>query len=240
MSYWNPWRGCKKYSEGCLHCYIHKGDVKRGIDTSNIVKTKDFYKPIEKNRNGEYKLKSGLVYVCFSSDFFIEEADEWRLDAWKMIKERKDCTFLFLTKRIERFYQCIPQDWTKDSYSNVIICCTVENQRTADIRLNIYKNLPLNHKIVTAQPLIERIEIEKYIDGFDEVIVGGESDKNGRLMDYDWVLSIRNQCINKNVSFTFRQCSTNFIKDGILYKINPFKLFSQAKQANIDYKASII
>lgn len=38
---WNPWRGCKKCSEGCLHCYIHKGDAKRNIDTESIIKTKD-------------------------------------------------------------------------------------------------------------------------------------------------------------------------------------------------------
>lgn len=42
MPMWNPWRGCKKCSEGCLHCYIHKGDAKRGVDTSMVVKTKDF------------------------------------------------------------------------------------------------------------------------------------------------------------------------------------------------------
>ena len=28
----------KKYSDGCLHCYIHKGDLKRNIDTNKIVK----------------------------------------------------------------------------------------------------------------------------------------------------------------------------------------------------------
>ena len=110
MSFWNPWRGCHRYSEGCLHCYIHKGDWKKHIDTNQIVKTKDFYKPIEKFKNGKYKMKSSLVYVCFSSDFFIEEADQWRDECWKMIKERQDCTFLFLTKRIERFYQCIPSN----------------------------------------------------------------------------------------------------------------------------------
>ena len=42
MAIWNPWRGCKKCSEGCLYCYIHKGDLKRGIDTSLILKTKDY------------------------------------------------------------------------------------------------------------------------------------------------------------------------------------------------------
>ena len=48
MSFWNPWRGCKRCSEGYLHCYIHKGDLKRGINTNDIVKTKDFYKPVER------------------------------------------------------------------------------------------------------------------------------------------------------------------------------------------------
>ena len=37
-----------------------------------------------------------------------------------MIKERSDCTFLFLTKRIERFSQCIPEDWA-DGYENVTL-----------------------------------------------------------------------------------------------------------------------
>lgn len=41
MTTWNPWRGCRKCSEGCLHCYIHKGDSKRGVNTGEIVKTKD-------------------------------------------------------------------------------------------------------------------------------------------------------------------------------------------------------
>ena len=66
---WNPWRGCKRYSEGCLHCYIHKGDLKRGVNTEEIVKTKDFYKPIERNKNGEYKMKPGLCYYAFKVIF---------------------------------------------------------------------------------------------------------------------------------------------------------------------------
>lgn len=111
MAMWSPWRGCRKCSDGCLHCYIHKGDLKRGIDTSKIVKTKDFTKPIEKLSNGNYKMKSGIVYLCFSSDFLIEEADNWRDDCFRMIKERQDCIFLFLTKRIDRFLECIPSDW---------------------------------------------------------------------------------------------------------------------------------
>lgn len=235
MALWNPWRGCKKISEGCQHCYIHKGDYRKGIDTSNIVKTKDFFKPVERLKNGSYKMKSGMVYLCFSTDFFIEEADNWRNDCWKMIKERNDCTFLFLTKRIHRFWECIPPDWGA-GYDNVVICCTVENQKNADYRLSIFSKLPIKHKCITAQPLLEGINIEKYLDGTELVVVGGESDKNARPLDYDWVLNIRSQCVNKNVSFQFRQLGTHFIKDGKQYKLQTKDLAKQAKAANINFK----
>lgn len=236
MAMWNPWRGCKKISEGCLHCYIHKGDAKRGVDTNLIVKTKDFEKPIERLKNGNYKVKPGIVYTCFSTDFLIDEADEWRNDCWKMIRERQDCTFLFLTKRIDRFLKCIPDDWG-DGYENVVVCCTIENQRNADYKLDIFSRLPIKHKCITAQPLLERIDIKKYLEDIELVVVGGESDYNARPLDYSWVLDIREQCIRKNVSFEFRQLGTNFIKDGKTYRLKTKDLCSQARKADINYSA---
>lgn len=227
----------QKCSDGCLHCYIHKGDSKRNVDTNEIVKTKDFYKPVEKLKNGNYKMKAALVYLCFSTDFLIEDADEWRIECWKMIKERQDCTFLFLTKRIDRFEKCIPADWN-DGYDNVVVCCTIENQKNVDYKLSIFKDLPIKHKCITAQPLLENIDIEKYLDNIELVIVGGESDQNARQLDYAWVLNIREQCIRKNVNFEFRQCGTNFVKDGKQYKLQTKELIKQAKLANIDYKKS--
>ena len=71
MAMWDPWRGCKKCSEGCLHCYIHKGDAKRGVNTGEIVKTDEFYKPAAQFKNGTPKMKAGLVYTCFSTDFLL-------------------------------------------------------------------------------------------------------------------------------------------------------------------------
>ena len=235
MSMWNPWRGCKKCSDGCKFCYIHKGDAKRGINTNEIIKTKDFNKPLEKLKNGNYKMKPGLVYLCFSTDFLIEEADLWRNECWNMIKQRPDLIFLFLTKRIDRFEKCIPEDW-KDGYDNVIVCCTIENQKNAYYKLSIFKKLPIKHKCITAQPLLEKIDIEKYLDDIELVVVGGESDYNARPLNYDWVIDIREQCVRKKVDFEFRQCGTHFIKDGKLYNLQVKDLTKQAKQANINYK----
>ena len=236
MPMWNPWRGCKKCSDGCLHCYIHKGDAKRGVDTGEIVRTKDFYKPIEKLKNGSCRMKAGLVYLCFSTDFLIEEADEWRGDCWAMIRERRDCRFLFLPKRIERLEACLPEDWG-EGYENVVVGCTVENQHNADRKLPLFQRLPIRHRCITAQPLLERVCMEPYLDGVELVVVGGESDRCARDFDYAWALDIREQCVRKNVSFAFRQCGTHFIKDGRRYTLQTKDLCSQARKAGIDYQA---
>lgn len=234
MAMWNPWRGCHKYSEGCKFCYIHKGDYKRKIDTNTIVKTDKFTAPIDKNKKGEYKIKSGqVVYLCFSSDFLLPDADAWRADCWQMIKERQDLHFIFLTKRIERFMDCLPEDWG-DGYDNVTVGCTIENQEMADLRLSIFSILPIKHKNVICQPLIEQVNIEKYLNDVELVVAGGESDYQARPLNYDWVLSLKSQCVNRNTHFQFRQCGTYFIKDGKEYKISVQQLCSQAKKAGID------
>ena len=228
MAMWEPWRGCHKISDGCSNCYIYKGDVKRGIDTSNIVKTSKFYLPIEKKSNGEYKIKKGsTVYTCFSSDFLLEEADLWRQECFKMIKERSDLFFIFLTKRIERFKIIIPADWGQ-GYDNVLVGCTVENQSMADERLRIFRDLPIKHKNIVCQPLLENINIEKYIESNMLVIVGGE------YGNFDWIMNLRNQCIRKKSSFELRQLGTNFVKDGVVYKLRYRDLSSQAKKANLN------
>ena len=118
-----------------------------------------------------------------------------------------------------------------------MVCCTVENQKNADYKLRIFKNLPIRHKCITAQPLIESIELEEYLDGIELVVVGGESDRDARPLDYAWVLDIREQCVRKGVSFEFRQCGTHFIKDGKLYKLQTKELCSQARKAGINYTA---
>lgn len=238
MAMWNPWMGCIKCSEGCKYCYIHKADFKRNINTNLIVKTKDFYKPIEKLKNGNYKMKPGLVYLCFSTDFLIEEADIWKKEIFSMIKERNDCNFLFLTKRIDRFLSVIPDDWG-NGYDNVIVCCTIENQKNADYKLGVFSKLPIKHKCITAQPLLEDINIEPYLCDIELVVVGGESDYNARPLNYDWVLNIREQCIRKNVKFEFRQCGTHFIKDDKMIYLKTRDLCKIAKSLNINYSPKV-
>ncbi len=210
---------------------------KNSVASSRCRKTSTFDLPVKLKRDGSYKVPSGsFVYTCFSSDFLLKDADEWRTECWRMIKKRSDCWFYFFTKRIDRLESLLPDDWG-DGYENVLIGCTVENQDRADYRLPIFKKLPVKHKSIIAAPLLEGINIAKYLDDtIDEVSVGGESGFNARPCCYDWILDIRQQCIEKNVPFRFHQTGANFVKDGRCYRIRREFQHSQADKANINFR----
>ena len=109
---WNLWHGCRKISEGCRHCYVYRRDSLYGKDSSVVARTAAFDLPVKRKRNGDYRVPSGeQVYTCFTSDFFLAEADEWRSEAWDMIRERSDLSFVIPTKRIDRFGVALPADW---------------------------------------------------------------------------------------------------------------------------------
>lgn len=235
MALWNPWHGCHKLSEGCRYCYVYRGDVKRGIDSTSVTQTKNFDLPIRKNRKGEYKIQGGTkVYTCFTSDFFHEDADKWREEAWSMIYERSDLHFLMITKRIDRFHLCLPENWG-EGYDNVTICCTVENQDRADYRMPIYLKAPIKHKIIICEPLLENINLSVYLgDDIEQVVAGGESGADARVCNYDWVLNLSDQCKSRNISFWFKQTGAKFIKNGQLYKINRKDQHPQARKAGLN------
>lgn len=235
---WNLWHGCYKYSRGCKHCYVYRGDAKRGVDSSLVTQTRSFDLPLRRKRNGDYKIPSGtLVYTCFTSDFFVADADEWREEAWKMIRQRSDLDFLMITKRIDRLMACLPPDWG-DRYDNVTICCTVEDQACADYRLPLYKAAPVKHKILICEPLLERINLRPYAIGewVEQVVAGGESGPEARECRYDWVLELRNECLENRVAFWFKQTGARFVKDGKLYHIRRQFQHSQARKAAINLK----
>ena len=235
MSLWNPWHGCKKLSPGCQNCYVYRIDAKYQRDASTVFKTRDFNLPLKKARNGSYKLTADeIVYTCFSSDFFLQEADDWRIEAWQMIDARRDLHFFIITKRIDRFAVNLPANWGM-GYPHVTICCTCENQDRAEYRLPIFLKLPIQHKSIICEPLLGAISLSGYLDSsIESVTVGGESGDEARVCDYQWVLELRRECLESQVPFHFKQTGSRFLKDGRLFNIKRKDQHSQAKKANID------
>ena len=238
----NPWHGCTKISPGCKYCYVYRQDEMYGSATQSSLcrKTGAFDLPIRKKRDGSYKIAPGkIVFTCFTSDFLLKDADPWREECWRMIKKRSDCYFYFFTKRIDRLAQCLPPDWGS-GYENVIIGCTVENQDRADFRLPIFLDLPIRHRSIIASPLLEALDLRAYLDPdkIEELSTGGESGVQARPCDYDWILSLRQQCVEKDIAFRFHQTGAHFYKDGKYYRIHRRDQLSQAAKANIDYRIS--
>lgn len=238
MPIWNPWHGCHKISAGCQNCYVYRRDQAVGRDAGIVAKTGDFDLPLKKTRQKEYKLRpeDGTVFTCMTSDFFLEEADEWRPECWRMMLRRSDLQFAIITKRIHRFMDCIPEDWG-DGYPNVSVYCTVENQQMADFRLPIYLGLPIRHKQICHEPMLGPICIEPYLATGEIacVLCGGESGPDARPCHYEWILSTREQCIRYGVPFHFKQTGAVFIKNGKTYHIERRLQQSQAAKAGLDY-----
>jgi protein gp37 len=235
VAVWNPWHGCHKISPGCKHCYVYRLDSRYEKDSSVVAKTGNFDLPVKKNRAREYKLSGGeTIYTCFTSDFFLEDADEWRPEAWRIMRQRPDLDFLIITKRIDRFHVNLPDDWG-NGYPNVAVCSTVENQDRADYRLPILLKEPIRHKMIICEPLLEPIDLMPYLGpSVEQVVAGGESGNEARLCKFEWVLQIREQCREKGIPFWFKQTGANFEKDGRVYRVPRKYQHSQARKAGID------
>ena len=234
---WSPWHGCTKISEGCAHCYMYYLDKIHGNKEGSIIyKTKNMRYPLMKKKDGTYKIKSGeQIRVCMSSDFFLSDADLWREEVWDIIRQRKDVVFFILTKRADRIKECLPKDWD-DGWENVFLNVTCENQKRADERIPILLSIPAKHKGIMCAPFLEPITIEKYLkeNQLEQVIVGGENYDGARPCNFEWVKSLRQECVKHNVKFCFIETGTKFIKDGKIYILKNKEL-----QAKMAYKSKM-
>ena len=233
---WNPWHGCKKYSEGCQNCYVYRRDERVGRDASVLSKNRSFELPLAQDRHGGKKIPAGsTVYVCMTGDFFMDHplVSVWRNEAWRIIRRRPDVAFTIITKRIVRFFDCIPPDW-HDGYDNVSLCCTMENQRACDERLPVFLTLPIKHKAIICEPLLTDIDFHGQLSGFTKVVAGGESGPQARVCRYEWILHIREQCLAADTPFYFKQTGALFSKDGKCYRVPRRFQHSQAQKAAIN------
>lgn len=233
---WNPWHGCHKHSAGCAHCYVYRMDAEHERDASVVRRTGAFDLPVRRARDGAYKVKPGeTLYTCFSSDFLVEEADAWRLEAWRMMRERPDVMFIFFTKRVERLADCLPPDWGA-GYPNVTIGATCENQDRADFRLPIFLSIPIARRWMICEPMLSEIDAEAHLEtgGIHGVVAGGESGAKARLCRFSWVLSLAEQCARAGVLFRFKQTGALFEKDGRAYAVPRARQMEQAARAGID------
>jgi len=194
----NFWVGCTKVSAGCKHCYMFAALKRYGKDPETVRRTsaKTFTAPLHWHAPGR-------IFTCSMSDFFHEDADDWRTDAWDVIRRTPQHTWIMLTKRPERIAAWLPPDWG-DGWPHVWLGVSIENRREQAQRLPILQQIPATQRVLSLEPLLEPLD-PLDLTGIAWVIVGGESSPDHRPMEHAWVWPIRDACQRADVAFFFKQ-----------------------------------
>src|SRR3989304_5402627 len=122
------------------------------------------------------------VFTCSISDFFIEEADTWRDEAWEIIRRTPHLTYQILTKRPERILDCLPDDWLAfDAFENVWLGTSCENQRFVDERIAELLAVPASVHFLSCEPLLGPINLIEWISPNQVQRIIAHSHRTGHL-----------------------------------------------------------
>ena len=157
------------------------------------------------------------IFTCSWADFFVEEADPWRPEAWEIIRKTPHLTYQILTKRPDRVRNCLPDFW--DELKNVWLGVTVEKQKHLD-RIAPIAQVKPTVLFISVEPMLEAISILHGVQGIlnndiinsahrviDWVICGGESGPGYREMETWWAANLKNQCELSRIPFFMKQIS---------------------------------
>ena len=164
-----------------------------------------------------FKLKNPtLIFTCSWSDFFIHDADEWREEAWEIIKATPQHTYQILTKRPGLMVAWAEKHgWPDNAWAGT----SVESQKYAP-RLDVLGRVPAKVRFVSYEPALGPVDFRAWVRPWEIdpiaievtqepiihwVIAGGESGPGYRRADPDWYRSVRDQCQEAGVPFFFKQ-----------------------------------
>jgi len=234
-STWNPWIGCTRVSAECDNCYALNAMTRYGHDAAAVKRTKTWSDPLRWNSEAARLERRRKVFACSWSDWFHADADQWREDAWMVVRCCQNLDFLILTKRPERIIECLPDDWPSmyfgyrnGGYLNAWLGVTVGHSDTLE-RIDELVRVPAAVRFVSCEPLLERISLGRWLwpdcpgtDAdceagrcdrsrplLDWVIIGCESGPRRRPCDLDWVLELVEQCRQAGVPVFVKQLSVN-------------------------------
>lgn len=199
---WNPVTGCTKVSSGCANCYAQTfAERFRGVANHPYEQGFDLRLwPSRLELPLSWK-KSKRIFVNSMSDLFHEDVpDKFILDVFDVMRRAHWHTFQILTKRADRLAKLNSKlDWT----NNIWMGTSVESEDYI-WRIHDLGFTDAHVKFLSIEPLLGPISVLPLND-VDWVIVGGESGPKSRPMLEEWVLEIRDQCLNADVPFFFKQ-----------------------------------
>ncbi|MFG2071705.1 DUF5131 family protein [Nonomuraea maritima] len=208
---WNPTTGCDRLSPGCDHCYAltlakrlkAMGAAKYQEDGDPRTSGPGFGVTLhEKTLTAPLRWRNPrLVFVNSMSDLFHAKVPaEFVRRVFKIMEETPQHTYQILTKRATRLARMAPSlPWP----ANVWIGVSVENNETKG-RIDSLRRVPASTRFISAEPLLGPLG-NVDLTHIDWLIAGGESGPQARPIEPNWVRDLRDQCLNQQVSFFFKQ-----------------------------------
>lgn len=221
---WNPTTGCDRVSEGCDHCYAltlakrlkAAGNPRYQVDGSPTTSGPGFGLTLHWDKIEEPLRwrRARLIFVNSMSDLFHPEVSDDFVDrVFDTMVRTPQHTYQILTKRPGRMASILRR-LRATPLPNVWLGTSVENQRWADIRVPKLLDTPARVRFLSCEPLLGPLDVTSYLDGqardgfqhgLDWMIVGGESGPGHRPLETLWVRRLRDQCLEANVPFFFKQ-----------------------------------
>lgn len=203
---WNPTTGCNKVSRGCTNCYAETmakrlqamgtPGYENGFEFTIMPKRLD--QPLKKKKPTKY-------FVNSMSDLFHKKMPEEFLDRIiDVIEQTPRHIYQILTKREDRMFEYFSE---REIPKNIWLGVTVEDKKKGLPRIDKLRNLNAKIKFLSVEPLLEDLGKVNF-KGIDWVIVGGESGPKARPMKEEWAVNIKEQCLEQNVEFFFKQWGT--------------------------------
>jgi protein gp37 len=215
---WNPWYGCTPVSKECDNCYIDRILKQQGLQPwGTLYRAKSTWGEPEIAQHDAVKQgKRCRMFTCSLSDFFHQDADKWRDEAWDIIRRCPNVDFLILTKRAERIerHLPLPADWGA-GWPNVWLGVSVGAMKSA-WRVDYLRKIRAVVRFISAEPLLDSLA-ELDLTGIQWLIAGGESGPKFRHMNPMWAEELRLKCDAANVTFFFKQDAA--YKSGIRPKL---------------------
>ena len=206
---WNPVTGCTKISHGCRHCYAER--MSKRLQAIGLEKyRRGFSVATHPDTLGEPLTwrKPRLVFVNSMSDLFHDAVPAKFIESvFEVMNQASQHTFQILTKRPARVARLDERlRWT----SNIWLGTSIESERWLG-RLAALRETGAQTKFLSLEPLLGPLS-NLNLHGVDWVIVGGESGPGARLMQADWAREIRDNCVNHEIPFFFKQWGGVFKK----------------------------
>lgn len=145
--------------------------------------------------------KPRMVFVNSMGDLFHEEVPfEFIQRVFEVMQSTPHHTYQLLTKRADRLAELADAlPWPDNVWMGVTVEDNERLSRVARLRC-----VPAAVRFLSVEPLLTPLE-DLDLANIDWVIVGGESGPGARPIKREWVVAVRDACIEASVPFFFKQ-----------------------------------